>query len=192
MFDDTTDIEREIATLEQEATALRQRIDALHRRQPPLVLPKFTLHTMSGDTSLSSLFDGRDELIVIHNMGPKCSYCTLWADGFNGMVPHFESRAAFVVVNNETPEDQQDFAESRGWIFTMASAKGTNFNETLGFRTADGKMVPGVSVLKRREDGSVVRVTRDVFGPGDRFCGIWHLFGLLPGGAKGWSPKLRY
>ena len=40
-------------------------------------------------------------------MGRGCSYCTLWADGFNGLRHHFEDRAAFVVVSPDTPEQQK-------------------------------------------------------------------------------------
>ena len=31
-----------------------------------------------------------DRLLMIHNMGEACRYCTLWADGFNGFLPHLE------------------------------------------------------------------------------------------------------
>lgn len=44
----------------------------------------------------------------------------------------------------------------------------------------------------RRLDGSIVRTGRASFGPGDPFCAAWHLFDLLAGGAKGWSPKFSY
>ena len=37
---------------------------------------------------LSSLFGEKDELILVHNMGRGCPYCTMWADGFNGVLPH--------------------------------------------------------------------------------------------------------
>ena len=30
------------------------------------------------------------------------------------------------------------------------------------------------------------------FRPGDAFCGVWHLLGLLQGGAAGWEPKYKY
>ena len=48
------------------------------------------------EATLSSLFGDRGGLIVVHNMGRDCSYCTMWADGFTGLLPHLESRAAFV------------------------------------------------------------------------------------------------
>ena len=70
---------------------------------------------------LSSLFDERDELMIIHNMGKRCVYCTLWADGFNGSVLPLNDRMPFVVTSPDAPEIQKEFAESRGWNFKMHS-----------------------------------------------------------------------
>ena len=35
---------------------------------------------------LSQLFAGRRDLLVIHSMGKGCNSCTMWADGFNGLI----------------------------------------------------------------------------------------------------------
>ena len=37
-----------------------------------------------GPVRLSELFGEHDDLVIIHNMGASCRYCTLWADGFSG------------------------------------------------------------------------------------------------------------
>src|SRR5688572_22583204 len=55
---------------------------------------------------LSSLFGNRKELVLIHNMGAGCAYCTLWADGFNSLLPHLQDRAAFVVESPDRPKTQ--------------------------------------------------------------------------------------
>jgi predicted dithiol-disulfide oxidoreductase (DUF899 family) len=44
-------------------------------------------------------------------MGQACRYCTLWADGLNGFVPHIESK----------------FANSLNWRFTMVSHGGGEY-----------------------------------------------------------------
>ena len=59
---------------------------ALQRRSPII-----RLRTLAGETTLLDLFGDRDTLLAIHNMGQGCRYCTLWADGFNGLLPHLES-----------------------------------------------------------------------------------------------------
>ncbi len=81
---------------------------------------------------LSSLFGEKDELFLIHNMGQGCPYCTMWAYGFDGVLPHLEDRAAFAVVSPDPPSVQQKFATGRGWRFKMLSGKGTPFSMDLG------------------------------------------------------------
>lgn len=140
----------------------------------------------------SSLFGKKEDLILIHNMGKGCTYCTMWADGFNGVVPHLEDRAAFAVVSPDSPEVQKKFYNSRKWKFRMYSSKGSSFAKDMGFETAKGEPQPGVSVFYKNRTGEISRVAKDYFGPGDPYCGVWHLFDLLPGGPKGWHPQYKY
>ncbi len=53
---------------------------------------------------------------------------------------------------------------SSEWSPTRAS-----FNQDLGFEK-NGKQIPGVSVFKKTQEGKVIRVAKDVFGPGDDYC----------------------
>jgi hypothetical protein len=53
-------------------------------------------------------------------------------------------------------------------------------------------MLPGVSALRKRDDGTIVRTGRDEFGPGDDYAPAWRFFDLLEGGAGGWEPQYRY
>jgi len=145
---------------------------------------------------LSELFGDSEDLILVHNMGTGCSNCTMWADEFNGVYQHLQSRAAFVVVSPDSPGVQQAFARSRGWRFPMYSAEGTTFTEDMGFRWEEEAFLsgyqPGVSVFRKNVDGRIVRVAKDSFGPGDLYCGVWHLFNLLPDGPDGWDPLFDY
>ena len=61
-------------------------------------------------------------------------------------------------------------------------------------REQDGKpwYWPGFSTFRRQPDGSVQRVAHASFGPGDPYCGVFHLFGLLADGLDGWQPKFSY
>jgi predicted dithiol-disulfide oxidoreductase (DUF899 family) len=141
---------------------------------------------------LSQLFGKHRDLIVVHNMGIRCNYCTLWADGFVGLRPHLESRAAFVVISPDSIRVQRSFARSRGWTFRMVSALGTPFFTDMGFTDGAGAPMPGTSSFQRQTDGSILRIQRAEFGPGDQFCAAWHLFDLLVGGAADWRPRLKY
>ena len=170
---------------------LREKMRTLQAEVEPEPVEDYELATPNGPVRLSELFGGKDDLIVIHNMGASCPYCTLWADGFNGLYDHLADRAAFAVSSPDAPADQTRFAESRGWRFPMVSHQGTSFAADMGYRSEDGGWMPGVSVFKR-EGGRILRVADTGFSPGDDFCALWHLLGLFPEGAGGWAPKYRY
>ena len=52
-----------------------------------VVLPKMLeKHKLLGKSA------GKDDLVVIHNMGASCAYCTLWGDGFNGVYEHLANK----------------------------------------------------------------------------------------------------
>jgi predicted dithiol-disulfide oxidoreductase (DUF899 family) len=147
--------------------------------------------TTAGEVALSELFGDKPDLFVIHNMGIGCNGCTLWADGFNGVLQHLENRAAFVVSTPNDPATQDAFKAERGWRFRMVSHQGTSFAQDMGYRKADGGWQPGVSVF-RRIDGQIFRVSDAGFEPGDDFCTAWHLFDMLAEGSAGWMPKRQY
>lgn len=187
-----TDLEAELTEAYQDLIRSRERYAAVRARLPQPTVREYQLTGPAGaSVTLASLFGDKDDLILIHNMGTECSYCTLWADGFNGVLPHLENRAAFIVVSPDDPATQAQFAESRGWQFRMVSSQGTSFRADMGFQT-DDEVMPGVSVFRRQPDGTITHVAKDFFGPGDEYCGLWHLFDLLPGGAGAWEPQFTY
>jgi predicted dithiol-disulfide oxidoreductase (DUF899 family) len=175
----------------REISELRKKMrDAQASIEPEVVADYEFKRADGGTTKLSALFGDKDTLFVVHNMGASCPYCTLWADGFNGVYHHLANRAAFVLSSPDAPGQQQAFAASRGWSFPMISYRDTSFGEDMGYRV-DGQAKPGVSVFKRR-CGKIVRVADTSFSPGDDFCGVWHLLDLIPEGAAGWQPKFKY
>lgn len=187
-----TATQQEITALERQLCEIKSRLAELRRAAGAQPFPDHELLTWDGRRArLSELFAGRDDLIVVHNMGRRCAYCTLWADGFNGILDHLESRAAFVVVSEDPVETQRELAAGRGWRFRMASAAGTSFSRDAGFVDEDGLM-PGVSTFCKGPAGELLRAGRAEFGPGDDFCSAWHLFDLLAGGVAGWEPRFRY
>lgn len=187
-----TSVYEKIKALQGEIAKKQKEIEALREQVELEPVQDYTLTDWSGkDVLLSSLFNERNELMVIHNMGKRCVYCTLWADGLNGFVEHLNSRAPFVVVSPDAPEVQKEFAESRGWKFNMLSAKDSTFTHDLGFEPEPQTYWPGVSTFVRK-DGKIYRRAYDHFGPGDAYCSIWHLFDLLPQKSNGWQPQYTY
>jgi predicted dithiol-disulfide oxidoreductase (DUF899 family) len=186
------DIHSQITRLQKEIYRTKQQLTELRQRAPREPFEDHVLRNWDGgEVRLSELFGNKLDLILVHNMGRSCPYCTLWADGFNGFVPHLENRAAFVVVSPDPPEIQKELAGSRGWRFRMASAAGTSFNQAAGYEE-NGSPMPGVSTFRKREDGRIERIAHAPFGPGDDFCGLWPMFDLLEGGPGGWEPRMRY
>jgi predicted dithiol-disulfide oxidoreductase (DUF899 family) len=182
---------KKIRALESALVRQQEKLAALKRRQPREPVADYTLATLSGTVKLSALFGRKRDLIVIHNMGRQCRYCTMWADGFNGLYPHLADRAAFVVISPDLPLVQKKFAASRGWRFPMASGQGSTFIEDMGYLPAPDDPRPGVSTFQLVR-GKVSRVATAPFGPFDPFCATWPLIALLADGVDGWKPKYRY
>jgi len=184
------DVSEKLAACRRDIGALREKMRALQNEAESEEVENYRFATVDDPVRLSDLFGDKEHLFVIHNMGKSCPACTMWADGFNGVLPHLENRAAFVVSSPDDPETQRAFAASRGWRFRMVSHQGTNFAADMGYRGAKG-WLPGVSVF-RRDGGKIYRISDTEFGPGDDFCTVYHLFDLLPEGRRGWHPRFSY
>ncbi|WP_342360836.1 DUF899 family protein [Terrarubrum flagellatum] len=170
---------------------LREEMRSAQAAIEPEEVSDYEFATLKGPVRLSELFNGKDDLFVVHNMGTSCSSCTMWADGCNGFYPHVADRAGFVVSSPDDPQTQREFAASRGWRFPMVSHVGTNFAQDMGYRSSHGGWLPGLSVF-RRDGGRLTRVSDARWSPGDDFCPVWHFFDMLPGGSKGWMPRFQY
>ena len=166
---------------------LKQELAKAREAEPLVPIEDFQLETAAGPRALSSFFGDHDDLLIIHNMGKACSYCTLWADGLNAYLPHVSRRAAVLFVSPDDPATMAATAEFRGWRFTMASDPTHEMTDTLGF-WVDGGAYPGVSALVKTPEG-LMHKNSAYFGPGDDFCSVWPLFQLLEGGAEGWEPR---
>lgn len=184
----------EIREIMNQMEALNVKLgEARRRAAAPQAVPDYEFRRGDGSpVRLSELFAGKRDLLVVHNMGKRCAYCTMWADGFNGLRRHLEDRCAFVLASPDEPEVMRDFARGRGWGFRMVSVAGSPFSKDAGFEPEPGHVWPGVSSFHRREDGSIERISSAQFGPGDAFCAVWPLFDLLKDGAAGWEAKFAY
>jgi predicted dithiol-disulfide oxidoreductase (DUF899 family) len=179
------DVNGKLTDFRQQIAAIRAKMRETLATVEPQEVQDYEFTTVGGPVRLSELFGRCDDLIAVHNMGVACSYCTLWADGYNGIHQHMITRAAFIVTSPDRPSVQKHFAESRGWRFPMVSHAGSTFATDMGYGSEKGEWVPGVSVF-RREGDTIVRVSSTEFGPGDDFCTLWHFFDLLPGGIGEW------
>jgi len=176
--------------LEAEIMEKALQLAALRKAETPVEISDYTFQTPDGEARLPALFAGRERLLVIHNMGQACRYCTLWADGLNGLVPHLEDAMALALVSKDPPETQRRLAQDRGWRFRMASHGGGAYMKEQG-EMQGYENCPGAVVYERRE-GKIFRRARTGFGPGDLYSPIWHLLALAGIGAEEWTPQFHY
>lgn len=180
----------EAQQLEAEIMEKALSLAALRREEPAVEIPDYSFQALEGETPLSSLFAGRDRLLVIHNMGQGCRYCTLWADGINGVLVHLEDAMAVAIVSKDPPEVQRRLAQDRGWRFRMASHGGGKYIVEQSVAPGE-KNYPG-AVVYERKDGAIVRRGRSVFGPGDLYSPLWQFLALAGIGAEEWTPQFHY
>jgi predicted dithiol-disulfide oxidoreductase (DUF899 family) len=182
-----TPLEKQIDALQQQIDESQKQLVELKQKWGEGDVQDYTLQGPDGPVKLSAAFGGHSLMVLVHNMGTKCPYCTLWADGFKSIYPYIEggvpggeTKAAFIVVSPDEPKKQQEYAKARGWGFRMLSAKGTSLFKDLGYADEKNNPWPGVSILKKEGD-KITRVARDFFGPGDRFNSVFSFFQLMPG-----------
>lgn len=192
MISEQVSLKDEINQLENDLIEKQKKLLELKRQLKQPSVKDYTLKSVDGkEIRLSEIFGNKSDLIVVHNMGVSCSYCTMWADGFNGLLSHLENRAGFALVSPDTPDTQNELARKRGWKFKIYSCADSTISEDLGFKNENG-WLPGVSTFHRNADSKIVNIHNEYFGPGDLFCSTWHLFDLLANGTDGWQPKLEY
>ncbi len=162
--------------IEKQIMELTTELAKLRRANEGEEVPNYRFDTLEGEKSLLDLFGDRDRLLLIHNMGQGCRWCTLWADGFNGILAHLEAAMSVVLVSKDDPETQRRFAGSRGWKYRLASHGGGDYIKEQTVMDGAGNM-PG-AVVYQRDGDRILRKNDCIFGPGDIYCSLWHLLGM--------------
>jgi predicted dithiol-disulfide oxidoreductase (DUF899 family) len=178
----------EAETLEAEIMEKASRLARLRAAEPAVEVKDYEFQTLNGPARLSALFADRDRLLMIHNMGGGCRYCTTWADGINGVLRHLEEAMAVVLVSKDPPDVQRRLAEDRGWRMRMASHGGGPYmtEQSIG----EGNY-PG-AVVYELEGGKILRRGRAPFGPGDLYSPLWHFLALAGVPAEEFTPQFHY
>lgn len=198
--------EAEVALRDQ-----RERVAELRRSLPrDTVVPDETFEELREGqrvpVKLSELFvDPAKPLILMQFMFGKsqakpCPMCTLWADGYDGVVPHLQQRVNFAVLVAGDVEEFACHARERGWQnLRLVSAAGSTLKAELGFESAEGGQLPGVSVYTRGGDGVLRHFYSQCaflgeagFRGMDLLSPAWHFFDLLPEGRGDFMPRNAY
>ena len=204
-------LEAEIALKDQiEKVAAMRRELATETPVEDYVLTEGPRDLAAGDTPvkevrLSELFERPDQpLLLVHFMYGKkqtsfCPMCTMWADGYDPVVPHLRQRANFAILVAGGLAEARSFARSRGWDnLRILSAGDATIKSDLGFEDAEGGQLPGVSVFELRDGVPKHFYSCGAIMGGDHYRGmdlltpVWNFFDLLPGGRGDWFPSLSY
>ena len=102
----------EIEKLQKEIEDKKKELTNLKKSLPNKPIQDYMFKNWDGgETKLSEMFGQHKYLVLIHNMGQQCKYCTMWANGFEGIYKHFEDKSGFVLVNHDSIEKQKKFNE---------------------------------------------------------------------------------
>ena len=205
-------LDAEIALKEQ-----RERVAELRRKLPtdtPVDDYRFQEgppDLSSGDEpvqerSLAELFEDPSKPLVLMQFmfggaqETPCPMCTMWADGYDGAIPHLEQNVNFALVVAGDLSAIREHARSRDWkSVRLVSSRGTPFKRDYGFENEEGGQTPGVSVFVLAEDGTArhfytgsALMTAEHFRGMDLLSPVWSFLDLTPQGRGDFFPRLAY
>lgn len=205
--------EAEMALREQ-----REKVAALRRQLPPDTVVEDDPVFLEGPRDLSAgdapvrevrlselLAESDQPLVLMHFMFGKaqerpCPMCTLWADGYDGIVPHLAQRVNFAVLVAGDVAEFRRYARERGWRHVRILSAGTStLKRDLSFEDETGRQSPGVSVFTRAEDGGVrhfysggAETDDGGFRGMDLLSSFWSFLDLTPEGRGDFMPRKSY
>jgi predicted dithiol-disulfide oxidoreductase (DUF899 family) len=167
----------------------------------------FEFFSEAGPIRLSSLFGGKDTLMVYSMMyGPQrkspCPMCTSFLSAWNGIAVNLRERAAIAVTARSPIERLREFKTQRGFV-NLPIFSDTSGGYTCTYVSAEDADVPGFSVFTRR-NGSIchfysAEMSGEMSDPGQDPRGapdldpVWSMLDWTPEGRGiDWYPKLDY
>jgi len=145
---------------EKEFTRARDALSTARRELPwTLVEKDYRFMGLSGEESLTELFDGRSQLLVYHFMfGAEweqgCKSCSFLADSYNGAVVHLAERDVTMVTASIGPlEKLEAFKHRMGWDFKWVSSQHSDFNRDYHVSFTDEELRDGTGYYNYRPSG---------------------------------------
>jgi predicted dithiol-disulfide oxidoreductase (DUF899 family) len=187
----------------------RERVAELRRSLPlDTVVPDEAFEELRDGqrvpVKLSELCSADRPLVLLHFMFGKaqtvpCPMCTMWADGYDGVIPHLSQRLDLVVFVAGDPALFESYARERGWKnLRIVSAADSTLKARLGFEGEDGSQHPGATVITRVGDDLVHSYSVCAYFGEEGYRGmdllspVWNFFDLTPDGRGEFIPSKRY
>ncbi len=150
---------------------------------------------------LSALFAPESPYLILYHLmywakeNEFCPMCSMWIDGFNGVVPHLTQRVNFVIASRAPFDILRAWGAHREWHrLRLLSDDGPSFARDIDAEDAQGN--PDSTVVVFVKEGKRVRhlytahpMLKDRERGIDLLCPTWHLFDLTPGGRNDWYPS---
>ena len=144
------------------------------------------VETPQGLKNLYQLFT-KDRMIVIHNMGIHCKFCTAYADGINAISKEFQNCDIVLLSTTELPELLK-FQEKRKWSFHCYRIVDNIFSQAVGLFRKDIGVMPGIISLYLTNEKKIIVESISDFEPGDYFSPIWPIKSLFDDHWEEYSP----
>jgi predicted dithiol-disulfide oxidoreductase (DUF899 family) len=126
---------QELLSQEKSLTRQHDTVATARRALPWVRVEKeYVFDTPDGKKNLSTLFDGRSQLIIRHFMfGPDwkegCVGCSFASDHVGGALVHLQNHDVTYVAVSRAPLQQiEPFRRRMGWTFPWVSSLGSDFN----------------------------------------------------------------
>ena len=156
---------------------------------------------------LSELFAGPGRALVVYHLmfGKKqtspCPMCTMWIDGYNGVVRHIEQNVDFAIAAAADLPALRAYARHRGWNnLRLLSCGNSTFKYDMASEDADGNQDSTISVFTRDASGTLRHfysghpwLAEDINERGiDRLTPVFNMLDLTPQGRGDWYADLSY
>jgi len=191
---------KKLLAKEKEFTRARDELTKLRQALPwERVEKEYQFQGPRGKRTLTSLFEGRSQLLVYHFMfspgwSAGCPHCSHWADSFNPAIVHLNQRDVTMVAVSRAPYAKLAAYKKRmGWTFPWYSsgASDFNFDFNVSFTPEEVKRGKALYNYKEQDPGVSDREGLSVFLR-ERNGSIFHTYSTFARGIDMFNTDYNY
>ena len=191
---------RKLLAKEKEFTRARDELTRLRQALPwERVEKEYQFQGARGKRTLTSLFEGRSQLLVYHFMfapgwSAGCPHCSHWADSFDSIIVHLNQRDVTMAAVSRAPYAKlAAYRKRMGWTFPWYSSGGSDFNFdfNVSFTPEELKRRKALYNYKEQDPGVSDREGLSVFLR-ERNGSIFHTYSTFARGIDMFSTDYNY